>query len=153
MICICTGKLVLNSSWHGVDVIPICFSNSIHMSSIPRLKWLSCTRAQNITSFVALAFRYHACNSRILVGSRGINSSHIRGFPNLNGFLFDPGWTSIPAPWSWAFVRPLSNTNWAVAASFLESTFSGGIDCLDCYPSWGTWLRRRFLGFSQDFLI
>ena len=116
------------------------------MSSIPRLKCLSYTRAQNITSFDALAFRYHACNSCILVGSRGINSSHIRGSPNLNGFLFDPGWTLISPPWSWAFVRPLSSTNWAIAWSFLESTFrgvlfawivvrAGELGCIDSYFS------------------
>ena len=111
------------------------FSNSIHMSSIPRWKCLSCIRARKHTSFDALAFIYHACNSHILVGSVGINSSHIKGPLNTKGFLFAPGWTSIGASSSsWAFVRPLSITNWAVASSFLESTFRGVIVCLDCCP-------------------
>ena len=95
------------------------FSNSIHMSSIPRWKCLSCIQARNTTSFDALAYMYHACNSRILVGSVGINSSHIRGSPNTKVSLFAPRWTLIgTSSSSWAFVRPLSSTNWAVAASF-----------------------------------
>ena len=79
------------------------YINSIHMLSIPRWKCLSCIRAWNTTSFDALTFRYHACNSHILVGSVGINSSHIRGSPQVEMFFVCP-WVNL----DWSLFEQLS---------------------------------------------
>ena len=120
----------------------------------PCQKCSSLIRAGNISNLLALdCTAYHLCNSAILVGRNGSNSGHIKGSPSTNFFL--PRAFCRASPSNWALVRSVCNIIPAMVNGSLDSsgqsscgTINGGIDCLDCSPSWGTVfaLIRRFLG-------
>jgi hypothetical protein len=52
----------------------------------------------DITSPSAAAFKYHLCNSHILVGSISTNSGHIRGSPIQMVFLLPLGELGFDPP-------------------------------------------------------